>query len=449
MRARGELLLSLYRGREAAADLEKAMQEAAAAGATAEEMEALLRLGRAWYVVGLDHRPAIAQSLQALERARDLAVKLGDRHAEARALIPTHRHTDFDPTYAPQAAANAKRALALARELGDEDLEIDALRAAHRTEIVQDRLVHIERIAANLERRGDLIALNEHLFDAMWAYWRGARFAEAVACADRATALAARLGIPPVQYGTIKSFSLLELGHFDEAWQALEQEVADEAHPFGRAFQHLGRTWWHAAAGDFDRVLADLPRLFSEARALQRTWMLPWAEGMLANAIIARSPPGTSERQLGAEIEKAGGRLADEARIAAHLHAGNAAAAIAASEACMPQFERVLRLRNRWLVEEMRLRALLTQERFEEVRVGTEAALAVVTPLGWRALEWRLRAVRAQALAALGDRGDAAVENRAATGILRAMAQTLDPPRRAGFLAQPQAAALLAARELS
>ena len=107
------------------------MREAADEGATAEEMEALLRLGRAYYVVGLDHRPAIAQSLQALERARELAVQLGDRHGEARALIPTHRHVDFDPDYRPQATENAQRALAIARELGDEDLEVDALRAAN------------------------------------------------------------------------------------------------------------------------------------------------------------------------------------------------------------------------------------------------------------------------------------------------------------------------------
>ena len=261
LRARGELLLGLYRGREAAADLEAATREAAEQKATSEEMEALLRLGRAYYVVGLDHRPAIAQSLQALERARELAVQLGDRHAEARALIPTHRHIDFDASYLPQAIANARRALAIARELKDDNLEVDALRAANRVEINDDRIATFERIAQSLERRGDLIALNEHLFDSMWGYWRGARFTDCVACCERATALAARLGIPPVQYGTIKSFALIEQGRFDAAWQALEEEVADVEHPFGQAFQHLGRTWWHTAVGDFARAGRRSPRL--------------------------------------------------------------------------------------------------------------------------------------------------------------------------------------------
>ena len=56
--------------------------------------------------------------------------ELGDIRGEARALIPTHRHVDFDPDYWAQATDNANRALAIARELADEDLEVDALRAA-------------------------------------------------------------------------------------------------------------------------------------------------------------------------------------------------------------------------------------------------------------------------------------------------------------------------------
>ena len=260
---------------EATADLELGVREAAEQGATAEEMEALLRLGRAYYVVGLDHRPAIAQSLQALERARQLAVQLGDRRGEARALIPTHRHIDFDPDFLPQATDNANRALAIARELADEDLEVDALRAAHRMDV---RLTAVASASSEsrraLERRGDLIALNEHLFDSMWTYWGAAHFVDCIACCDRATALAGRLGIPPVQYGTIKSFALVDLGRFDEAWQALEQEVADDEHPFGQAFQHLGRHLLARGAGDFERVIRDVPRVLADAAKLQRTWMI-------------------------------------------------------------------------------------------------------------------------------------------------------------------------------
>lgn len=443
LRTRGELLLGLYRGREATADLELAMREAAEQGATSEEMEALLRLGRAYYVVGLDHRPAIAQSLQALERARQLAVQLGDRRGEARALIPTHRHVDFDPDYRAQATDNANRALAIARELADENLEIDALRAAHRMGSVTARRDGIERIASVLERRGDLIALNEHLFDSMWTYWRAAQFMDCVACCDRATALAKRLGIPPVQYGTIKSFALVDLGRFDEAWQALEQEVADHEHPFGRAFQHFGRTLWYAGAGDFERVIRDVPCALTDAKELQRAWIIPWAENLLTSAIVARAPGGTSEANLRASAEAAGGRLREMSLVEAYLVAGNAEAALDECERQLPQLGQEGKARAYWMLEELRIQALLALGGFNDVCSAVETALATVTPLGWRSLAWRLQASKATALTRLGDQR-AAAARRAAVELLTAVAGTLrDTTVRGRFLSQPVAARLL------
>ena len=181
----------------------------------------------------------------------------------------------------------------------------------HRMGTVTARRDGIERIATALERRGDLIALNEHLFDSTWTYWGSAQFTDCIACCDRATALAVRLGIPPVQYGTIKSFALVDLGRFDEAWQALEQEVADDEHPFGQAFQHLGRTFWYAGAGDFERVVRDVPRVLCDAAKLQRTWMIAWADDLLASAIVASSPEGASEA-LRAKAKPSGRHLAGE-----------------------------------------------------------------------------------------------------------------------------------------
>jgi tetratricopeptide (TPR) repeat protein len=443
LRTRGELLLGLFRGREATADLELAMREAAEQGATAEEMEALLRLGRAYYVVGLDHRPAIAQSLQALERARQLAVQLGDRRGEARALIPTHRHVDFDPNYRPQATENANRALAIARELADEDLEVDALRAAHRMGSFTVHREGIERIAAALERRGDLIALNEHLFDSMWTYWRAAQFIDCVACCDRATALAHRLGIPPVQYGTIKSFALLDLGRFDEAWQALEQEVADDEHPFGQAFQHLGRTLWYASAGDFERVIRDVPRVLADARKLQRAWMIPWGGELLASAIVASAPDGTSEAGLRASVETAGGQLAGESLVAAHLRTGNAEAALAECDRRLPQLEQEGKTRAYWIFEELRIQALLALDRFNDVGSAVQTTLSCIVPLGWRSLAWRLQASQLAALDELGDER-AAAARRTAVEVLTAVAGTLrDSSVRSRFLSQRVAASLL------
>ena len=302
---------------------------------------------------------------------------------------------------------------------------MDALRAAHRMGTVTARREGIERIATALERRGDLIALNEHLFDSMWTYWRTGHFTDCVACCDRATALAGRLGIPPVQYGTIKSFALVDLGHFDQAWQALEQEVADDGHPFGQAFQHLGRTWWHAASGDVERVIRDAPRIFADARKLKRTWMIPWAEGLLASAIVASHPEGTDEATMRVAVEAAGGRLTGESLVAAQLHAGNADAALKECERILSQLEAEGQVRAHWIMEELRIRALFALDRFADASDAAVAALTIVAPLGWQWLAWQLRASFVAALDALGDER-LATERRSAVEVLMAVAGSLE-----------------------
>jgi tetratricopeptide (TPR) repeat protein len=301
----------------------------------------------------------------------------------------------------------------------------------------------IERIAAVLERRGDLIALNEHLFDSMWTYWRAAQFTDCIACCDRATALANRLGIPPVQYGTIKSFALLDLGRFDEAWQALEQEVSDDEHPFGQAFKHLGRTFWYASAGDFERVIRHAPRVLADARKLQRSWMIPWADDLVAATIVASAADGTSEADLRARVETAGGHLAGESLVAAQLRAGNAEAALAECERRLPQLEREGRVRAYWIFEELRIQALLALDRLHEVCSAVETALSFIVPLGWRSLAWRLQASQVAALDELGDER-AAMTRRTAVELLTAVAGTLrDSSVRSHFLSQRVAAGLL------
>jgi class 3 adenylate cyclase len=442
LRARGELLLSLFRGREAIDDLEQAVREAAAAGATAEEMEAQLRLGRAYYVVGLDHGSAVEPSLRALERAKELAIRLGDARGEARALIPTHWHVDFDSNYWPKAEANAAGALAIARELGDEELEIDALRAANRTGTVAMRLANIERITRALEQRGDLIALNEHLFSSMWTFWHSARFADCVACSDRAAALASRLGVPPVQYGTIKSFALIDMGRFDEAWRALEQEVADENHAFGQLFQRLGQSVWFAAAGDYEWVKHEMPQIIAGATTLKRAWIRPWAEALMAGAMSATDPIGVDAATIIAALKASADRFTNVMIVPIPLHARNASTALEACEAALPRLIADGAMRSRWATEEARVRALLALGRHAEALTAADVVLAAAAPLGWRLLVWRLQATRTMALEALGD-ARAVAARQEAVAELNAVASTLhDDATRACFLAQPTAAAL-------
>jgi hypothetical protein len=62
----------------------------------------------------------------------------------------------------------------------------------------------------------------------MWSTYAAARLERCVEICDAGTELAYRIGTLPVQYGTIKAMALLDLGRFDDALLALDEEVADE-----------------------------------------------------------------------------------------------------------------------------------------------------------------------------------------------------------------------------
>ena len=279
----------------------------------------------------------------------------------------------------------------------------------------------------------------EHTFDGAGSK---RRFAGAISPADRGSAGGAILRLAERKGARVSSVRE-RLGRFDEAWQALEQEVADHEHPFGRAFQHFGRTLWYAGAGDFERVIRDVPCALTDAKELQRAWIIPWAENLLTSAIVARAPGGTSEATLRASAEAAGGRLREMSLVEAYLVAGNAEAALDECERQLPQLGQEGKARAYWMLEELRIQALLALGRFNDVCSAVETALATVTPLGWRSLAWRLQASKATALTRLGDQR-AAAARRAAVELLTAVAGTLrDTTVRGRFLSQPVAARLL------
>src|SRR5438128_506121 len=80
-------------------------------------------------------------------------------------------------------------------------------------------------------------------------YWLRGDFEQCAVTCDEGIALAEQLGSPPVQYASIKGLALTDLGRFDAAWTSFQQEVADEAHPFGRCMREFGVAVWLAALG--------------------------------------------------------------------------------------------------------------------------------------------------------------------------------------------------------
>lgn len=447
LRHRGRLLLALFRGAEAVADFQEAVRLAREDSAPAEELEGLLGLAPSHYVVSLDHGPSNVAHRETAERARALAVDLGDRANEARALIAGHWLASNDPGGRPAVVANVQRAVAIAGELHDETLDLEVRRAAFQFLTLAEREAESDTLGDILERRRELMALNEHLFGAMWVFLARARLQRCVDCCDRAVALAATLGIPPVQYATIRALALMDMGRFGDARDSLGQEVSDEAHPFGRAFQRWGRATWYLHTGDFvaaaDAARATIP----EARSLGRAWMEPAMNSAIALAAIGLRRRAGEPVDLDAvkrEVESAGGHLEGEALAEALLASGDAEGALRETTARAAANEES-GATLAWLVAaEHRARALLALGRDNDAASAAAEALALTAERGVGRLTWRLRASNATALDRLGS-PDAAAERQAAARDLMAVAATIpDPAARANFLAQREAAQLLA-----
>jgi tetratricopeptide (TPR) repeat protein len=409
--------LELYNGHGAAADYEALLAAARRVGDRPRELAAMMGLGRALYVVSLDAGggDAVERSRRLYEEAHELARQLGDTRAMVRALLGTQWLTDTWPQYRDRVFANAQEALGLSQQIGDDDLRIESetvlLRMVRREEAVPIE----ERLLAELERRRDLPRLNLALFSALARWMAWGDFREGVARAERATGVAAELGVPPVQYASFGAVCLIGLGRYDEAWAWLRREVADEEHPFGRAVRDLVRGHFLVEVFADQRALDLLTDVAERGRTLRRAWMVEWAEAMrgLALARLGRgreidwtrldvAPDRVSTTRVGA----AGAEIAlvteppDEALRRAREVADLAAVQDAAAE--------------RAAALAVAARALAALGRHDESIAATDEALETAEAKGYRPLVWRLRATRARALAELGRIGEAEADYAAA-----------------------------------
>ena len=278
---RCRMLLDIWRGDEAVGDLERLLQRAQAAGDTPREFETQRVLARAYYVMSLDHQGYADKCKAAYERTIELARALGARKALGAALFATGQLVDYWSDYRPQALAHLEEAGAIAEETGDEELQIDVTSA--RIGLFGRPFEEAEALIARLEARRDPIRLNMQYFRMMWLTLGVGKPERCVEICDAGIELAYRIGTLPVQYPTIKSLALMELGRFGDAWAALDAEIADEAHRFGAALADLGRLQYEIHVGDHAAALARAPHVISESHALVRAWMLRWITTALAS----------------------------------------------------------------------------------------------------------------------------------------------------------------------
>lgn len=236
--ARGRAREAMYRYDDAVADHAEALRAARAGGDRLLEMRALRQLGGpAWAGGG---RP-VAEGTVHLEESLRLAQLLGDRPAESELLawlsVLSANRLRFD-----DALAYGRRALALARDIGDDDtlaMALDGVKTAHaylgEVRELQDVLDELEPLC---RRSGDLWLLQWCLFESAFPSIARGDWDAAEARVEEALAVNRRSG-----YGGYESWYVSNLG-----WIARLRGRYDDAVRLGRRSLTLQAHAWFSAS---------------------------------------------------------------------------------------------------------------------------------------------------------------------------------------------------------
>jgi hypothetical protein len=456
---RAKLLLDCYQGKAAVTDYEQLLQRARLNQDRKRELESLLGLAAAHCVIAWDDASFAARSRKLYEDAYTLARELGDKSGMIRALIPTTTLQSFwSGEIRDQAMADAKEAAALSREIGDEALTIDSkLAVLHHTRCTHPREAEeqAEALLHRIKARHDLLKLKELYWHLISVHTDRANYARAVELCDSSIRLCEKLGVSPVQYPTFKAIALLNRGCYHDAWEALQAEVADDAHPFGTAMKELGTSLYFLELLAYDKATTVSRSVIEQANQLRRPWMRRWAQSVLAKSLLRSGRRDDAdlnsmfqEHQSGKDV------FAYPAEVMAEIHLAQDRLdqALQQSEEASSQAEAVGFRLGYLAAAELRLRILLRRDRPEDVMALAAEALPVAQETRSLPMIWRIRASRAQALSLLGTGAKrrqgaaAAQEYSAAAAVIHKLAHAIgDPELRQGFMADPRVSSVLAA----
>lgn len=438
---RAGLHLDLFDGPAASDDLTTVLDAVRARGDRAAELDTLLALARAHYVRSLDEQAYAPIARATYEETYALAAEVGDRRAMIEALLPTVWFTDYWVDYMPIARANVDEAVRLAAELGDERLSVEAQTAALRFVVGPEVTERAEQLRERLEALHDPVRLKEHYFWLMWHYLGRAQLDRCVETCDLGIELARQLGSAPVQYGSIKTLALVALGRYDLVDAALDQEVTDDAHPFGQANQAFARAHYLAAIEAWEPAAATALDGMQRASSLSRVWM---QHGLLGVAVSLAARAGDAVRaetsQIEAIAEAAGLRPPMLAHAEAELAAGRASDARDQLERYVASLVEMDAHREMAHALECLARACAELGGWDEALATADRGLALAARTGQLPLTWRLRGCRAHSLDRLGSTDEAADERaRAAADFDTLAGRIADPVLRGWFVRQPLA----------
>jgi class 3 adenylate cyclase len=444
---RAKLCLDMFQGKNAAQDYERLLEVAQKEGDRRLELSARLGLEGAYYVVALDETEgdSISRCRTMSEAAYDLARLLGDTRAMVQALLGTQHFVDFWPEYLNRWRDNAREALALSRELGDPELVIEGELVTWNEGSRSESIARGERLVKQLKERNELFHLNELYFDMMWTQIEWADYAFAVETSNLAIHLAQEIGVPPVQYPTLRAVALLQLGRYGEAWESLQEEVTDSDHPFGKAMQALGVAQYHWELQAFEEAARACRDLQQRATKLRRAWMSRRAAGLLARSLAHRGGlDASTRREIQQEVERLGGRVPHEVTAEILLAEGKADGALREASAMADEARAGDRMADLLRAFELQARALLNLRRPREAADLLLEGCKLARERQALSTAWRLLALKGRALRESDDPEGAKQAFRESAAIIRHVGDSIrDSQERARFFASDSVASVL------
>ncbi len=444
---RAQLRRDTFQGKGAVRDYERLLEIARRDGERPLELEAGLGLAGALYIVAMDETESdrIAQCRAAFESAHALARQLGDKRAMVRALLGTQWFSDFWPQLRDRWQNNAREALDISQQIGDEELVLECELATWRGKARQEAEPLGARLVRHLKDRHEVFRLNTLYFSMMWAQLDWAEFDRAVETCDAGIRVAEEIGVPPVQYPTLKAFALLRLGRYGEAWEALQREVTDADHPFGQAMQALGIGLYYFELQAYERAAEVFRDVIHRATRLQRAWMKSWGAVLLARSLLrARTLDADTLEEIKEGLRVLGPQIPGDVTAEILLAEGKAEVALPAVEAAAAEAKAGDRTADLLDAQELQVRVLLELGRANEGLQVVEDACRMAEERRALPMVWRLLALKGRALSSLGNSAGARqAVSEAATTVRRVGDSIGDPQLKRGFITSPPVATVL------
>jgi class 3 adenylate cyclase/tetratricopeptide (TPR) repeat protein len=447
IQGRANLLLDLFRGREAVHDLERLLSRARETGNKAMEMESLLDLGKAYYIISLNESGGGKRALECYEQAYRIAKGIGDKTGMVRALLPTQHLVDYWLNFRDKAKANIEEATRLAEEIKKEELICDCMQARFRFLSPKEVSTKTDALLERIKALRDPLRLKEYYFYLMWYYLRLGEYDRCDEVCTAGIEMAAQLGAKPVQYNTLKALALTNLGRYGQAWEALQCEVTEEA--FGFAMQQYGQVFYLMSLLDFGPAAEQAKKALELAKKLNRAWMRKELQNL---RVVSLARLGSLDEatmmEIQHDLQAFGGALERSVLAEVLLTQGSLEEALKLSKKANVDAEKAGMKLNLIPGLELSIRILLALNRPAEALSVADEALKKAEQTGYRPILWRILAGQGQSRKGLGDEQGGIKDYLAAAEILKELMATIsDAVLRRGFGTNPLVTSILAEQE--